>query len=251
MEGFEFSFGEGEMPEELEQLLHSLVRKTLDTGVAHDPHDDEIRPSSLQLAIGPGDLVAITHSTEPADAEFMIAQVLTPEEHADTFPDWEDRLLKSFLLVKWFSKNNKGGSLGWVARAKLVQVDQPEYEEMMNWIQSDMVSLDEGPPPWLVARYNESLAAMAKVNPDHIAEPIRCPKCGSYAVLITLVHEQIRTMAMGLKPDDHGKGVHEVESLYVVAPYGKSQNFTTKLRCYDCNLDDVLPDELGLFGDQF
>jgi len=251
-EMFRFEMGgDGELPEELMKLLQGLASQAMSTGLAHDPHDDEVRPSEEQLSLVPGDYVAITHSEDKADSEFIIALVADPELHAETYPDWEDRLLRSYLLLTWYSRNNQTGKVGWVPRSKLVKATKEQWETMMGWITTGNGPSDSASPDWLISLYNHSLYGLWKANQDGMPQPIVCPECASPAVLVKLVKTETLHYCMGTKPEEAEKPWHtdgEGMEFFVVSPYHKDYTTTSSYRCIDCGHEGDLPDEIEMYG---
>lgn len=245
-ESFSFEFG-GELPEELKALLQGITRKAMDSGLAHDHAADEVMPSKEQLGLVPGDYVAITHSEQPSDSEFMIAEVINPELHAEEFPDWEDRLLASYLFVKWYSRGNLEGLLGWVPRAKLVLCSESQFQTMTSWIKGEE-TLGDNPPDWLVVLYNNALAGLADANPEGMPYPVKCPDCGGFGVLVKLTKTATEHYAMGTGHEVRDEEWKKENHWHVVTPYHKDYKTVADLLCKECGYETRLPDELEMFG---
>lgn len=242
-----FSGDENDLPDGLAEVLRNLTSKVMfDSGFAHDHVADGAMPSEEQRGIGPGDLCAITHTEggNPSEREFMIAEVLNPESYAEEFPDWETRLLNSYVLTRWYVRGNlPNGELGWLARAKLVVFSREHFDIMMTWIRGE----DHGalPPLWLLERYNESLAGLAEANRESMPMPIRCPNCKSYAVMVKVTHISTDTYCMGTP---YEKKDEPWTDLHAVSPYTKQHEITTVIDCLKCSHHEQLPDEVGLYG---
>lgn len=241
--GFFGSFGEGEVPPEIQELLQGLTRRMYDSGLAHDPAE-RFMPSADQRAVVPGDLVAVTTSQE--GDEFTIAKVLNPEDHAEDFPNWEERDLQSLVLAKIYTPSDHSGYLGWLPRPRLVPVTEDQWNQMMRWITRDEWA--DQTPAWLTRLYNKTLVGLAEANPEDMAMPIRCPECDSPSVIIKLTHHHVNTYAMGNKPGEHEQGVR-AKALYVVSPYRQDQKTVTDLICLDCDHTEELPEEQELLRD--
>ena len=238
-------FGEGEMPQELEHFLQSITRRMFDSGMAHDPAED-FMPSEIQKAIEPGDKVGVTSSKE--HDEFTVAEVLDPELHEETFPDWRERVeINSYVCVKAYKKSEPTGFLGWLPRTRLIKVTEDQFAQMLRWVRGEDEQ-KQPPPEWLTKLYNETLAAMAIANPEDMATPIKCPDCGSVAVVVAIEHHHTNKYCMGNKPGEADQG-HEAKALYVVSPYQEDHNTTSYLDCLDCFYHLDLPDEQELLRD--
>lgn len=239
-------FGGEDLPPELVQLLQGLTRRTFDSGMAHDPAD-KFMPSEAQKAIVPGDRCAVTSSRE--EDEFTIALVLDPEEHAETFPDWEERVkFQSYILANVFTPTELGGTLGWLPRTRLVPLEsEAQWDQMLRWARG--IEETKGPPPeWLTRLYNKTLYGMALANPEHMALPVKCPECDSVSVVITVVHHHRNSYCMGNKPGEHEQGVR-ADALYVVTPYRENHTTVAELDCIDCKYHEQLPEEQELLRD--
>jgi hypothetical protein len=235
------------IPPEIREILRGILSKQIDSGLAHDPMDHDVMPSKEQLGLGPGDLVAITHTEREqggVEESFTIAEIVSPEEHAEAYPDWEDRLLNSFVLTKWFMRGSPTGGLGWFPRSKLVKFSKEHWEIMLGWI-TGVAPFDvkSGPPDWLIVRYNESLLGLAEANPGHMPVPILCPECDSPAVIISVTHHSTEEFCMGTPEPGM-----EWNELHVVTPYLKSHQCTSRMVCKACGHDQVLPDDVELYG---
>lgn len=215
-----------------------------DSGMAHDPAED-FMPSAIQGAIEPGDFVGVTSSKD--SDEFTVAEVLNPEDHAETFPDWKERVeINSYVCVKAYKESEPNGFLGWLPRTRLIKVTKDQFDTMIGWVRG--AEKEPNPPIWLTKLYNETLAAMAEANPEDMATPIRCPDCGSVAVTVTIHHDHKNTYCMGNKPGEADQNV-EAKALYVVSPYRENHNTESFLDCLDCFYHLELPDEQELLRD--
>jgi len=243
---FSFAFGGDDMPDGLEALLRGLARKAMDTGLAHDPTEDKIMPSKEQLNIAPGDCVAVMHMDHGVDEEFCIAEVLYPEQHAETYPDWEDRLLKSFVLTRWYTGHNLHGKVGWIPRARLILVDRDHFDEMYQWL-TDGHDITGVPPTWLVIRYAEAMVGHAEAN-HQLPNPIRCPECESPAVIVTIHKSMDEKYTMGIKKEGQGKEWGEETPFHVMVPYTKDYAVHADIECKACGYEARLPDEIEMFG---
>jgi hypothetical protein len=234
------NYGEDDQTPNLIELLNSLgFKSAFNTGLAHDPLAEDVMPSKEQLDLKPGDLCAITHG-EDITNEFTVAEIASPEDYAETFPDWETRLLKSYLLVIWRSKSNPVGSPGWVPRTRLIKFSRREYEIMLGWMHGD--DRGDDAPFWLKRRYNEALVGIAAANPDKVPMPISCPECGSVVVIIRLIRNQVEDYCMGRFPESVG-----VTGLHPVTTYNRRRSGEARLICEECGHEEVLSDDEEIY----
>lgn len=252
-----FEINPEDLPPEIQGILQGILRKTMDTGLGHDCTEDEVHPTPRQLALQPGDYVAVTQDKAEARASagpdgvsaFMIGQVLDAEQHQGEYPDYDVRLMKSFILVEYFGPGETDpGNHGWFPRAKVVPTTKEKFNEMLRWCRDGLP--DGGPPAWQIIDYNQHLDELAQANPDALSRALRCPECDSVGVLITITHTHYKRFAMGHRdPEKAANGYPwKGETLYACAPYGEGQDATETLECHSCGFKATLPSDIEMYG---
>jgi hypothetical protein len=148
---------------------------------------DDLRPTSTQYSMGPGDFAILPGTAAEIDQSVTLVELLDPAQHADEFPDWEDRLLNSYVCVKFTDEENPEGYTGWVSRVKLIQLDTDQYGQVMKWMTKDEVRPDTI-PDWLDAIYNEYQNEVARSSGGAIPEMVACGNCGQNNVVLRFIH---------------------------------------------------------------
>ena len=246
-------FEGGDLPEELKAIIANLVGgiSMNTTGLAHDRTEDEVHPAEEQLNYGPGDYVAVTQDRQVGESighAFEIGVVVDPAEHATTFPDWEDRLFKSYLLLNYYASNETDGDLyGWFPRTQLVKFPKDQWEQLLEMVKSGEAG-NFAQPPWMTVRYHEVLAQLAQKNPDLMPPVVRCPVCDGYGVVFTVTKTMKESYAMGYNPAESDGTYPWNNSLFKVCDVAGKYTTKTTWVCNSCGEEDTLPEEIGLYG---
>lgn len=197
--------------------------------------DEKLKPFQEQYDLGPGDAAIISSAESLIDKDFTAVQILGPEQYAEEFPDWEDRLHNSYVLCKWNSEHDPEGETGWFARVKLIHIEESHYLEVQQWVEKE--DFPSQPPAWLKEYYDEYTDKLSKVTPGAVPVTPTCPECGSREIQLHAI--QINRMA-----GQAGEIEREGQSKYVVRHQPQADAVReAHLHCMDCNARGDLSDE--------
>ena len=150
---------------------------------------DQLKPIPSQFALAAGDRTVVASSISSADEALTIAEILNAEEYEDRFPDWADRLTKSYVLVRYHESSHWAdpeGYLGWFSRVKLIKVEDEQYNEILGYMKED--NFPDKPPEWLIKTYDVFQTELAATSPDQVPAPIKCGECGEMKVSLHIEH---------------------------------------------------------------
>jgi len=246
-------FGPEDMPEELKNILNNLLTGVSlnQTGLAHDEHEDEIHPAEEQLNYGPGDLVAVSQGPDQQriGRTLEMGVIVDPAEHAETYPDWEDRLMKSYMLLNYYTVGEDDGNLyGWFPRSTLIKFEKEHWDQMLVWLKSGNVN-NEAPPSWMICRHHEVMNGLAEKNPDKRFPLVSCPTCDGLGVVITMTRTEKDAMVFGYDPNEEGSNVYPWKpGLYKVAQISHEEDIVGHWKCHRCGAEGELDEETGLWA---
>jgi DNA-directed RNA polymerase subunit RPC12/RpoP len=229
----------GEVPEELQELLQGLVSRAM---LSNQPHRDQavadgVKPSAEQFALGPGDLASVI-STGSDDRQLTVIEILDPEPYGEDFPDWEERLYKSYVLGRWYDTDTVTGEVGWFPRVRLVKLEQSHFDYLLDLIRRDE-SITGIPPHWLVSRHAELVSGLNKANDNFMPEPVKCESCGGRAVFVETTTTERKIYAPGTFNIEE----HDEASLYAYACYHTEESAEAVMVCMDCEREDDLKEQ--------
>lgn len=201
------------------------------------------RPGETQNAIQVGDL-ALTFTTptlKDSAGDPILLQVLDASEHADEFPDWEERFkLNDYVLCQATAPVDEAGVqqnyMGWFARINLLPITQEQAAEVSEWLKSgekpDSVA-------WLVKTLRQCLREIDTVNDNFLPDPKRCEKCGSDAVVADVMQIKRGQFFYGFSEKIPGHAAYsrtfQDEGLFLFA------------RCFDCDhVEDLRESGMGI-----
>lgn len=188
---------------------------------------DDYKPLSNQYAIKVGDHVIAAGTSAGIDNTFTIGIVLDPEEYKTKFPDWEERLMKSYLLVQWHARDDAIGDIGWFSRVKLIPVDEDHYLEILGYMENQ--NWPETYPEWLLETYEGYTDALHEQQPLHIPKRAYCKLCGSRD---TEIHASRRVVVAVKAGEVEFKG----EPRYVgISPVQHDCYYDAHIHCNSCN----------------
>jgi hypothetical protein len=200
--------------------------------------ENEITPLPNQLALEPGDMGILASANTQLEHEFCVVKVLDAEKYAETFPDWEERLLNSFLLCELTSRNDLEPYPGWVSRLKILPITEEHYEEALSW---QTAGFPDDVPEWGLDFYLDYADALSDQKPDTVPHSVQCKACGSRHVDLVVdrkVHYSCR--AGSILIDDKRKIIplNEVE---------EQDEHVPQLVCGDCGKKERLNDDQWAF----
>lgn len=190
---------------------------------------DDIRPIPSQFNMGPGTTAVVASSMSADNESLTVATILDPEEYKDTYPDFGDRLLNSFVLCKYYESGpfkEQGGSIGWFSRVKLIEVPQEHYDEVYGFIETD--DFPKEPPSWLGEAYDKFQVELSSVSPDIVPSPIGCANCGKFKVSMHLEHTVSLVTEAGVLTRN-GE-----EKIVPIGDHSRSCMSIAKLVCTNC-----------------
>lgn len=234
---FFFVGGDGEEPpEEVIEFLRNLKNKLLGETPRHEVTADIVNPNQEQYNLGPGDqcLVILGQNEEPRavdDTTYTLVQILDPEEFTEEFPDWETRLMNSYVLGMWYGAGNDLGELGWFGRVNLMKINGWQWAatEAHNTGKKELLM----PCPWLIRRYGETIEGLRIANPElEMPSPICCGHCSSPSVLMKYRQTQETIGIVGAYPVSlQGKDPND---FYLLSENSVRDERAAQLMCLDC-----------------
>lgn len=191
---------------------------------------DQVRPTPEQLRAQPGDLALLAASNAVINIEMSIAILLDPAEYAETFPDWEDRLMRSWVLARWTTSDGQDTDVGWFERARLIPLDQAQYDELLALLPQLDTEEDTDAliPDWVKVKYRGLMEAMHASDPDKVATPVICGKCGGREVELHGTRYSRFRVEVGIQKLDDGDKYVNLDSIEM----DESNQF--HLHCGDC-----------------
>lgn len=239
-----------DMPEEVRQVLRNIMDSmgeggpqigivAASVGPKSDSHDfvaEQVMPSEAQLALKPGDFVTVMGSQDDpvSNSEHgILGEVLDPAEYASTFPDWEDRILNSYMLLNWRETGMETPELGWFARARLILVPTGHEKDFEEYFLD--TGLEGGfPPGWLVEMYVEMVKGISKSNKNFLPPMMHCPKCDSQRVYMHTKRSKEQITFVGQITDDWENKADLATGVYAVSSFADRETTSAELHCTSC-----------------
>lgn len=201
----------------------------------------EIKPLPAQLEFGIGDAAVLASARTPLERDFAILKAIDPAEHAEMFPDWEERMLGlnnqgqgSFVLCEHFSAEDPEVSLGWFSRVKIMPISTERYEEAHRWI-TDGFPTDV--PDWVHEYYQDYTDALSERAPERVPHTAVCPQCQGRNVDLVVSRRLVYKGRAGqLTKDDHERFITLVEPEV-------DDSHVAILECTDCHSTATLTDD--------
>jgi hypothetical protein len=204
------------------QELHMMLQ-TIDA-LGTTERLDDYRPNEKQFALKAGDYAIVAATSSGIDAEISIGQIVDAE---GLVPDWEERLFKSYLPMKWYAKDDITGEIGWFSRVKLIPITEEQFKEVYGWITES--GFPDDYPEWLIRIYEDFTDALHQQQPENIPKRAICRLCGSKDTEIHAVH----TTRIAVKAGEVDfKG--EPRYVGISHPQGKCET-EAHIHCRGCN----------------
>lgn len=199
---------------------------------------DQLKPTKDQYALKVGDKCLVAGTSSELDQDFETCEIIDPAAHAEEYPDWADRIQRSYLLCRYSTIMDPLGDTGWFARVKLIQIPDDKFEEIRSW---DLNDLPDEPPAWLTEIYDKYAKELAALSPGTIPVQVPCENCGGKDVGLLLMHHT-HTAAHA------GTVKHEGKTVYVqLDEENVNCHLSAKLYCPDCESERELnPDEVRI-----
>jgi len=202
--------------------------------------ENTIMPIPAQLDFGPGDHAILAMANTPLENDFVILRGADPEKHAETFPDWEERVLNSYVLCQYFSRTDPEFKLGWFSRLKVMPITEYRYREARKWRKGDW---PEEVPDWAEAYFLRYTDQLSQAAPEVVPHVVSCPACGGRNIaIVVLRHIEFMARAGTVVIDG-------VEKYVPVTTVDETDTHQAQLRCLDCHTPaDLTDDEWALPG---
>lgn len=198
-------------------------------------HDD-VRPTESQCAIKPGDKALFAQHHSEIDDAFTLLEVLDASEYAVPFPDWETRLMGSYVLCFWLSDDDQTGDIGWFHRTMLIQITDEQHAEVRGWIENK--KFPEIRPDWIVETYESFTRSVSRQDPNRIPDVAECEKCKSTDMFVVIKH---KTMVWAMA--GHFDSLDDRNDVYVPMSEGQHECETvSSVLCRTCQHEKVLAD---------
>jgi len=196
--------------------------------------ENEIMPLDEQLNFTTGDVAILAAANTGLEQDFAVVRAVDAEQHAETWPDWEERLLKSFVLCEIFSRSDPEISLGWVNRIKLLPIKQYRYKELKSWRKK---GFPDDPPEWIMKYYRKYTDALSERAPNVVPRAVTCPHCGKRNVELVVTRRLEYKGRAGLMKLPAG------ERHVPITDPDVTSSHVAILRCSDCKATADLTDD--------
>lgn len=202
---------------------------------------DGVKPSNSQRNIEPGDQCVVSLTNSRLNSDVVVAEILDPSEHAIQFPDWEERVMRSYVLVNWVADEDPTGGIGWFDLTRMVVLTKEQYSDLHTRIVIEEMGT---PPEWLMPLYAKYLEELSDLAPEVVAKMVQCPSCqGKNVELHALKVVQVISSASQKMTD--GKTVYGLGS-----PPEISTHQDVHLHCNDCTQKGLLSEDEWHLGDE-
>ncbi len=200
---------------------------------------NDLRPTEPAMALKPGDKVLVAMTEALVNNEIATGTVLDPEQYAERFPNWEERVHKSWMLLEWISTDDfkDGPHIGWFEWSRMIPMTEEQQTELVGYFPEWEPEEEVMIPSWIQDLQHGHVRLLSHEDPSKVSTPVTCGECGSSEVMI------------------HGIQVHEIsaEAAQRVID-GKTHYYNTgeiehqnrqlvHLHCTDCNSKMDLDDD--------
>lgn len=218
--------------------LMSLLLESHSFLGAAESVENNIMPLDEQLNFGPGDGALLASANTPLEQDFAVVRGVDPAKHAETWPDWEERTMNSYVLCEIFSKTDPVISLGWISRVKILPIKAYRYKELRSWRKK---GFPDDVPDWVLAYYRRYTDELSERAPEVVPRAVTCPHCGKRNVQLVVVRRlEYRGRAGSVK---FGEGERHVP----LTDPDLRDTHTAQLICPDCQARaDLVDDEWEL-----
>jgi hypothetical protein len=196
--------------------------------------ENTIMPLEEQLNWGPGDHAMVAQANTPLENDLVIVRGLDPTNYADKYPDWEERMLNSYVLCEYFSALDPELSIGWFSRLKLMPIKAYRYKETRGWRKN---GFPKEMPEWILKYHDAYTEQLAQHAPETVPRPVHCPNCDSTNIELVAVRKLEYKARAGFLNI-------EGREIYVpVTDVDESSTHVARLHCKDCDSKADLTDD--------
>jgi len=211
-----------------------------------DQDAENLHPTPRQYALGPGDWAITAGSNTDLDQNLQLVHLVDPADHAEEFPDWEDRVMgvdrPAHVLGYWYDKlrgEEPIEGLGWFPRVKLIPITEEQQQLFWEWTHEG--DFPDTMPEWMEELFRTHTDELAKASPGEVPRFVRCGECGGGKVILQLRHDITWSIPAG-------EVVEDGQIKYCPAgQHATDQSKSARLHCIDCHASMELgPEELRL-----
>ena len=196
--------------------------------------ENEIMPVDEQLSFTVGDAALVAQANTQLENDLVFARAINPEQHQETFPDWADREMNSYVLCEYFSAEDPEFSIGWFSRLKLIPIKAYRYKQARGWRKN---GFPREWPDWIRDNFEKYTEVLAERSPDTVPRPTHCPNCQSTDVEIVVVQtNDFRGRVGSLTIDGH-------EFFIPVTEPKETTTHVARLQCNNCDSQATLADD--------
>lgn len=217
-----------------QELAHRALR-----GEFADTVSDQLAPSADSLNLQPGDRAMLIRGLSGAAGVLTLVQLVDPAEHAETFPDWEERSWRSYVLCKYWTalEHGEDPDLGWFSRLSLMRIPE-EYQWEYFFKEMLDEDVEEDPPPaWKIQLFVDHIHGVSAANDNFIPAAASCVACGSTALLLEASRTQENRFFIGHQSDDP-----DPSHYYAFMRYKSRERRLATALCLSCGHTDDLTD---------
>jgi hypothetical protein len=240
--GMFFIGGPEDMPEELKEAVQQFLSQMSGGNPQPDLLGEVLTPTSDQFSLVAGDYVSLIGVDDDGQDHHQAndcGQVVDPAQHSEQFPNWEEQLMQSYLLVNAYLGETEETTLGWWPRAALIKLDKDQFDQMREWRVADDAPFY--PPAWLIKLHIDHIHGVNKANPGKEApKPMSCITCGSEKVYLWSQLVKEACFLAGEIDDespDHLKARFG-PGIYSVAHISSRDRMEFRLRCEVCGASE-------------
>ena len=196
--------------------------------------ENEIMPLEEQLTFTVGDCAIIAQANTQLENDLIFAKMLDASQHAETFPDWAEREMNSFVLCEYFSAADPDFSIGWFSRLKLLPIKQYRYKQARGWRKN---GFPDELPDWIMKNHEWYTEQLAEHSPGTVPRSVHCPNCNSTDIELIVVRKlEYRSRVGSLTIDGH-------EFFVPVMDPVETSTHVARLRCKGCDSKAELTDD--------
>lgn len=196
--------------------------------------ENEIMPLDEQLAFTIGDAAIVAQANTQLENDLVFARMLSASDHQETFPDWAEREMNSFVLCEYFSAADPNFAIGWFSRLKLLPIKNYRYKQARSWRKNGFPT---EMPDWILKNHEWYTDRLSAHSPGTVPKNVHCPNCNSTDIELIVVRKlQYQARVGSLTIDGH-------EFFVPVMDPEETSTHVAKLQCNNCDSKADLGDE--------